>query len=95
METDKDILETYKETIEKDIEALLLEQKITDARKKDSFAQRYRENFVKGFREGVPIGKKKLQEEKLKMAKNLLEFGAGIHVVAKATGLSLEELRNL
>jgi len=88
METDKEILETYKDTIEKNIETLILERKITDAREKASFSRCYRENFVKGFKEGS-------EEKKKTIAKMMLAKGLDIPMVSEISGLSLEELNTL
>ncbi|XVN44052.1 MAG: hypothetical protein RCG16_08655 [Rickettsia hoogstraalii] len=50
--TEQTILEKHKETIEKNINILLLQNKIDDETEINSFREKYKRNFVKGFIEG-------------------------------------------
>lgn len=54
------------------------------------------EGEIKGKKEGILEGKiKGKSEEKIKIAKNLLEIGLEIEKVALATGLSKDQIENI
>ena len=45
---------------------------------------------------GLELGRKEgKNEEKIAIAKNMLDMGMALELISKATGMSVEELRNL
>ena len=53
-------------------------------------------SFAEKFDEGLRLGQEKGRlEEKIEVAKNSLKAGVSIDVIAKITGLSLDEIRKL
>ena len=60
----------------------------------------YDKGYDKGLESGVEIGKKRgieqgRQDEKIQIAKNLLMQKVDLEIISKATGLTIEEIKNL
>ena len=51
-----------------------------------------RDNFRRGLKEGISQG---FKQKAIEMAKNLLSMSLSIENIAKATGLSQEEIQSL
>ena len=58
--------------------------------------QGIKEGKEQGIREGMEKGKEQgIKEEKIKTAKNLLNMNLPLEQIADATGLSVDEIKNL
>jgi len=88
MMNDKEILEKYKNEIDRDIQRYCQENGIKQDIEKEEFAQKYKVNFVKGFYEGC-------NKVAIEVAKAMLLDGDAIEKISKITGLSLEQIEKL
>ena len=86
--TDEEILKKYAVEIKRDVNEIVKEYKLTDSARIKLVAKKYEESFVIGFREGKV-------EVKVTIAKNLLKAGLANDLIAKSTGLSIEEVAKL
>ncbi|MCX4084017.1 hypothetical protein N7281_03955 [Rickettsia hoogstraalii] len=86
--TEQTILEKHKETIEKNINILLLQNKIDDETEINSFREKYKRNFVKGFIEGY-------KEEGERIEKKMLIKGMLLEDIIELTELSPEEIEKI
>ena len=93
--TDEEILETYREKIDKNINLLFEKYSIEDDVQQQHFSDAYREGFVEGFRKGYAEGLQKSFKEKKNMARKALAKGMGTEEVSELTGLSVEEIQAL
>ncbi|CCE77453.1 MULTISPECIES: Rpn family recombination-promoting nuclease/putative transposase [Wolbachia] len=84
---EKDLLAYEERVMDLQKEAAILEQKLDDATQKGR---------REGRQEGIQIGHQKGKiEGKIEVAKNSLKAGVSIDVIAKITGLSLDEIKKL
>ena len=86
--TDQEILEKYREKIEKNIAQLFKKFNIEDEIKKQYFAQGYREGFVEGFREGEA-------ESGQEIAKRMIRKGWPWKEIGEVTELNMEIVLDL
>ena len=86
--TDQEIIEKYKKEIEEDIQNICKNRDIINTEEIREFAEKYKSNFVQGFKEGR-------EEIKIKIARNLLQSGLPVDLVIKTTSLSEEGAKNL
>jgi flagellar biosynthesis/type III secretory pathway protein FliH len=93
--TDEEILEKYREKIDKNINILLDKYNIEDGVEQQNFSNGYREGFVEGFRKGYAEGLQKNIEEKKNIARKILAKGMGLKDVCEMTGLSAEIIGSL
>ncbi|QDW09151.1 Rpn family recombination-promoting nuclease/putative transposase [Wolbachia pipientis] len=84
---EKDLVAYEERIMDLQKEAAILEQKLDDATQKGR---------REGRQEGIQIGHQKGKiEGKIEVAKNSLKAGVSIDVIAKITGLSLDEIKKL
>jgi len=88
--TDEEILKKYAVEIKRDVNEIVKEYKLTDSARIKLVAKKYEESFVIGFREGAVKVKVTIE-----IAKNLLKAGLANDLIAKSTGLSIEEVAKL
>jgi len=93
--TDEEILETYREEIDKNINLLFEKHSIEDGVEQQHFSSAYREGFVEGFRKGYAQGLQKSFEETKNMLRKMHAKGMDIEEIIELTGLTVEEIRGL
>lgn len=90
--TDQEILEKYREVIDKNVSQLYEQLNIKDDFEKQRFLEAYENKFVKGFREGEQSGGKKMQ---VQIAQNMLKQGLSLQNISSATGLSVKDVKRI
>lgn len=86
--TDEEILVKYKDTIDSDIAQYCHDYGFTTELEKEKFSNKYKSNFVKGFKKGR-------EEEKIEIATKMLQQGLDPKLISSATGLSNEQILSL
>lgn len=86
--TDQEILEKYREVIDKNVSQSYEQLNIKDDFEKQRFLDAYENKFVKGFREGE-------EKTRIQVAKNMLKQRLSIQNIASATGLSAKEIKKI
>jgi predicted transposase/invertase (TIGR01784 family) len=89
---DEEILQKYGIKIKRGIDKIIEKYEVTDPTIIEFIAQKYKESFVTGFKEGIQIGEAR---GAIEVAKNLLKAGITIDIIVESTGLFIEEVTNL
>ena len=89
---DKEILKTYEIKIKQGIDRIVKEYNITDSARIERLAEKYKESFIIGFKEGVEIGK---AERDIEIAKEMIADNEPIEKIVKYTGLTPEQIKKL
>ncbi|WP_168464189.1 Rpn family recombination-promoting nuclease/putative transposase [Wolbachia endosymbiont of Ctenocephalides felis wCfeT] len=97
--SEKEYIE-YEQEVKRTLdEQAILEQKLDDTTEKGKKEGR-EEGRKEGREEGIQIGEERVREEgrkaeRIEVAKNSLKSGISVDIVAKITGLSVDEVRQL
>ena len=103
---DEENLSKYKTEIDDDIAKLIKEYGLTTESEINTLTFRYKQNFIKGFQEGIEIGEarlreeklkaeERLREEKLKIAQEMLKSSIDINLISQITNLTLDQIKEI
>ena len=87
-DTDKEILDRYQDTIDADIIKYCQDYGFTTELEKEKFSNKYKSNFIKGFKQGI-------EKVNIKAAKEMLTDNEPIAKIVKYTKLSIEQIKKI
>ena len=86
--TDQEIIKKYQKEIEEDIQSICKTRGIIDADEIKKVSERYKSNFVQGFREGE-------YKQAMAVAKKMLSKQKSIDEIMELTELTKEQIESL